>query len=80
MTAPLTTLSDRDLLLNLYVSVMMAIEVTDTDPDTCLQQILQVAQPQVTDHTATLTEIMAEVERRLDIDTVEMDVAGEWQH
>ena len=80
MTAPLDTLTDRDLLLNLYVTIIMAIEVTDIDPDACQQQILQDVTPSVTEYTATLTEIMAEVERRLEINTEEMDVAGEWQH
>jgi len=80
LTAPLDTLTDRDLLLNLYVTIIMAIEVTDIDPDACQQQILQDVTPSVTEYTATLTEIMAEVERRLEINTEEMDVAGEWQH
>lgn len=80
MKASLTTLTDRDLLLNLYVTVIMAIEFTDIDPDLCQQQILQDVEPCATEYSATLAEIMAEVERRLEINTEDMDVAGEWQH
>lgn len=80
MTAPLTTLTDRDLLLNLYVSLIMAIEVTDIDPEACQQQLLQDVEPSVTQNSATMAELMAEVERRLKINTEDMDVAGEWQH
>ncbi|MFN7224439.1 MAG: hypothetical protein ACK4MS_10510 [Paracoccaceae bacterium] len=77
----LSTLTDRDLLLNLYVSVIMAIEMTDTDPDACDQQLLRAdAEPSVTDHTATLSEIMAEVEARLGIDETSWDETNEALH
>jgi hypothetical protein len=75
MTTPLATLTDRDLLLNLYVSVVMAIHATDTDPDACEQQILKADSDQsVTDHIASLTEIMTEVEIRLNINADETSI------
>lgn len=85
MTAPLTTMTDRDLLLNLYVSVVMAVDRLGVDPGACTQQILQETEPQVTDHIATLADIVAEVERRLEIsaleiDDIEPDAPQEWQH
>lgn len=81
MSAPLTALTDRDLMLNLYVSVVMAIELTNTDPEACQQQILKAdADWSVTDHMATLDQILAEVERRLGIDSTEIESSEEALH
>lgn len=66
----LTTLSDEDIMLNLYLTVVMAIEVTEADPDKVLMSVSRATDTEITvEETATLQDLMAEVERRLDIDT-----------
>lgn len=66
MTAPLTTLTDRDLLLNLWVSLLVVVEGFGLDPDACSQAIFRDGrdcEPQRPG--VTLTQLLAEVESRL---------------
>lgn len=80
-TDAIATLTDRDLMLNLYVNVRMAIATTDTDLEACQQQLLRADdEPSVTDHVATLADIMAEVEQRLGIQGSDIDVSDEPLH
>jgi hypothetical protein len=65
----LTTLTDDDIVLNLYLTVVMAIEVTEADPDKVLMSVSRGSDTETTvEETATLQDLMTEVERRLDID------------
>lgn len=67
---PLTDLTDHDVMLNLYMSVVMAIHVTDADPTTVEMSICRMTDGDDTiEQTATLKDLMTEVERRLKFNT-----------
>jgi hypothetical protein len=68
----LQTLTDRDLLINLYVAVLMLSQMAEVEPETCQQQLLTAGdQPSVSDDITTLAELMAETADRLGIDAAD---------
>lgn len=65
MTARLT---DRDLLLNLWVSLTVVVEGYELDPDACSQSIFRDGRdPDLQSPGISLAELLAEVEARLGI-------------
>lgn len=65
---PLITLTDRDLLLNLWVSLLVMVEGFEMDPDSCTQSIFRDRRdPDPQCPGITLTQLLAEVETRLGI-------------
>lgn len=62
----LSDLTDADVILNLYLSVIMALHVTNADAATVLMDVTRLTDTDTTPtQTATLEDLMTEVERRL---------------
>ena len=73
MPETLTDLTDADLMLNLYLTVVMAIHVTEADPEKVLLSVGRMTDTETTiDQEATLKDLMTEVEQRLNIDPSNM--------
>jgi hypothetical protein len=75
----LTTPTDRDLLLNLWLMMTIASEQFDIDEDTavllaCHADEVEPAPPAA---ETTLAALMAEIERRLEIEVEAIDVTTE---
>jgi len=72
---PLTDLTADDLLLNLWLSMILTIEQFGIDPDDYITSVCRVedAEPAPDHGATTLTALLAEIERRLGIDSVEID-------
>ncbi|MCV2877573.1 hypothetical protein OE699_01805 [Sedimentimonas flavescens] len=71
MTAPdlrtdLSALSDHEIMMNLWLTVIMAIDEMEIDPDLCQQELLGAA-GNSTSATTTLAAIMRETETRIGI-------------
>lgn len=70
---PLSDLTDADVILNLYLSVIMALHVTDADAATVLMDVTRLTDTDTTPtQTATLEDLMTEVERRLGMEPPEL--------
>lgn len=68
MTAPLTTLTDRDLLMNLWLTILMLNQAIGIETEECEQTLLRDGQePQADAPVITLAQLMAEVESRLNL-------------
>lgn len=80
ISAPLEALTDRDLLLNLYLTLTMVIEDLDIDAASCMQQLVMEQEPHITDDVVTLEQIMADLERRLGIENTEYTVMRGREH
>jgi hypothetical protein len=65
----LTDLTDHDVMLNLYLTVVMALYVTEAEPEKVELSVGRMTDTETTvDQIATLRDLMTEVERRLNID------------
>lgn len=66
MTPPLATLTDRDLLLNLWLTVMLLSDDADINLDLCQQPLLRDGQsPDPDSPPVTLDQLLAETQSRL---------------
>lgn len=66
MTQPLSTLTDRDLLLNLWLTVMLLSDDADIHLDLCQQPLLRDGQsPDNDSPSVTLAQLLAETQSRL---------------
>lgn len=62
----LASLTDRDLLLNLWLTVLVLAEASKIDVATCEQTLLRDGQnPQLDAPAATLADLLHETETRL---------------
>ncbi len=77
-TTDLSTLTDRDLLGNLWVQIIMLIEHADIDAERIVSAVLRLeADAPCADGQTTLAALLAEVEARLNISAVEYHVTME---
>lgn len=73
MAPPLATLTDRDLLLNLWLTVMLLTDEIDVGPDECEQPLLRDGQsPDPNSPLVTLAQLITETASRLRL-TGDMD-------
>ena len=66
MTPPLATLTDRDLLLNLWLTVMLLSDELGIAPDMCHHPLLRDGHsPDNDSPSITLAQLLAETQSRL---------------
>jgi hypothetical protein len=66
----LTTLTDHDIMLNLYLSVLMALHVTNNDAAEVELSVTRMTDDDTTpEEVVSLQALMVEVEHRLRIET-----------
>ena len=66
----LTTLTDHDIMLNLYLSVLMALHVTHNDAAEVELSVTRMTDDDTTpEEVISLQALMVEVEHRLGIET-----------
>lgn len=74
-TLDLTGLSDRDLMLNLWLNVVLGVERADIDPEWTVMSVVRAdqAEPAPDEEQITLSQLLGEVERRLGIDGFDVE-------
>lgn len=69
MSAPLTTLTDREIMMNLWLGMIIILQDTQIDPADVVQSLCRIKANQPhEDEAVSLSDVITEAERRLSIE------------